>query len=134
MKKAEKKMISETKNMFAQYATFNEEKQMLTINDDTFKVIFYRVPYHAEFTINSPTIWEIRTNAKQKIIHTASLLSGSEKKLVVIYPYNSRIKRYINENEMVFIDDTFFLNMYMITIDQIEPFLASLKGDESVGV
>jgi hypothetical protein len=134
IKKAEKKMISKTKEMFANYGNFNDEDQMLTLNNDAFKVIFYKVPFNAEFTINSPKIWEIRTHSSQKIINTTSLLSGSEKKLVVIYPNNSRIKRYINENEMVFVDDTFFLNMYMVTMDKLEPFLAKLKGDDTIGV
>ncbi|QWB95189.1 hypothetical protein KHQ89_04255 [Mycoplasmatota bacterium] len=134
IKKAEKKLISQTKEMLGHYGNFNDDNQSLIINNDTFKVVFYKVPSHAKFTINSPKIWEIRTHSNQKIMNVSNLLSGSEKKLIIIYPNNSRIKRYINENEMVFIDDTFFLNMYMITIDKLEPFLATLKGDDTIGV
>jgi len=134
IKKAEKKLLNQTKEMLGHYGSFNDENQMLMINNDTFKVVFYKVPHHAEFTINSPKIWEIRTHSKQKIMNVSNLLSGSEKKLIIIYPNHSRIKRYINENEMVFIDDTFFLNMYMITINKLEPFLATLKGDDTIGV
>lgn len=119
-------------DMMSLYGDFDAEKMMLSIQQETYKVILFKVPHRGELTINSPKIWEINGSRGQKLIHMDQYLSGTEKKIVVIYPDVTPIKRYINENEMVFIKHSFFLNMYVIRAHELEDFLKQMRDTDGI--
>lgn len=119
-KKNDQELIYRTFEKLKTYGTFDEHTQQLSVANQTFKILFYKVPKDAEIMINSPKIWEIRTSYNQKLINQTTFLAGDLKKIVLIYPEVQPIKRYINENEMVFAKHTFFHNMYVIPLHDLD--------------
>ena len=119
-KKNDQELIDRTYEKLKTYGTFDENTQELSIANQTFKILFFKVPKDAEIMINSPKIWEIRTSYNQKLINQTTFLAGDLKKIVLIYPEVQPIKRYINENEMVFAKHTFFHNMYVIPLHDLD--------------
>ena len=77
--------------------------------------------------INSPRIWEVRSGSGQKLINQAYLNDTKIKKIIIIYPEVPPIKRYINENEMVFIKTSLFNNMHVIPFHLLEQLLKRIK-------
>lgn len=108
------------------YGEFDINNMSLHINDEMYKVILFKIP-HGELTINSPMIWETHGSRGQRLIHMDQYLKTPEKKIVIVYPSVSPIKRFINENEMVFVKHSFFLNMYVIRSIELEDFLKKLR-------
>ncbi|AUD65322.1 hypothetical protein BK011_06325 [Tenericutes bacterium MZ-XQ] len=93
-------------------------------NGETYEILFYKILKNHELTINSKYIWEIHRSSGNLLINQNGFLIGEHKKLVIIYPLESKIKRFINENEMVFIDEhDEFYNMRLIRFVQLESFL-----------
>ncbi|MFA6801460.1 MAG: hypothetical protein WCR19_05080 [Acholeplasmataceae bacterium] len=121
-----KKLKNDAIFIYKSYGAYDEVNHIFTYKDNSYKVIFYKVSSSAELVINSPKIWEIRSSSKPKLINQAQLLSDPMKKIIVIYPNVRPIKRYINENEMVFVKTSFFNNMYVISIEQIETLIKEM--------
>lgn len=94
--------------------------------DETYEVLFFRVGLNSELTINSKTIWEIRDAGSSRLIDQSSFLSSPYKKIVFIYPSTLVIKRFINENEMVFVKiNQAFYDMYVLRAFEIDAFFES---------
>ncbi len=104
--------------------TLNDKSILFETTNQTYEVLFYKIAKTHELTINSKYIWEIHMKHRSSLINQISFLSSSYPKLVIIYPIETKLKRFINENEMVFIDykDEFY-NMRLIKINELECFL-----------
>jgi len=87
----------------------------------TYEVIFQYVPALAELTINSKTKWEIKTNNRSEIKDMTHTFASDHEKLVIVFPTEIKIKRYINENEMVFVEPEHRFNqMHVILKKDLE--------------
>ena len=106
--------------------TRHNQKDYLEINGTVYQLLFFYVPGQAELTINSRTIWEIKSASKSNLINQSIFLSSDKPKIVVIYPSSSAIKRFINENELVFVNfNEPFYNMYVVRQHDLEKLLSA---------
>lgn len=128
--KQKQKVKSETIETLKQYGKviFNDKQILFETKQDVYEILFYKIALNHELTINSKLIWEIHTNTRSQLINQSGFLSSSYKKIVILYPIATKIKRFINENELVFIDfrDTFF-DMKLVKISELK--LALSEGD-----
>lgn len=128
--------IEHTKNMklfkqkviytLSKYGTIKHEKEMTLFTDKnrTYQIIFFYLPLNHELTINSKIVWEIKDQFKSKLINQEKLHATSYPKIVICYPSQTPIKRYINENEMEFVKfNMSFYNMYVVRISELETLL-----------
>lgn len=98
------------------------------MNDTIYELLFFYVPTQGELTINSRTIWEVRSMTKSILVNQSIFLSSDKPKIVIIHPSTLPIKRYINENELVFVNfNDFFYNMYVVKYHEIEQFFQTNK-------
>ena len=126
VKKQDKKRRQDIYDTLEAYGTLSHHTY--TINDDTFEIHLLPVSGNAELIINSPTIWEVRNGSTSRLIHQQALKNNKEK-LIIVYPLTQPIKRYINENEMVFINyKDYFHHMHIIRMDELIPFLEERKS------
>jgi len=69
-------------------------------------------------------MWEIIDSGTSKMSDQSIFLATEKPKLVMIYPTTHVIKRYINENEMVFVKPTdSFYEMNLIRTIELEEVL-----------
>ncbi len=125
--KKEKELMKKSMEIMNAYGTYDENENKLIINDQIYKIVYFKVPRQSELVINSPKIWEVRISSTKRLINQTKLLSTKDKKIVVVYPEVKPIKRYINENEMVFVKHTFFNKMHVIPIDQLDQLLIEVS-------
>ena len=89
-----------------------------------YQVLFCYVSGNGELTINSRTMWEIINSGTSQVIDQTNFLASNDPKIVIIYPSTHVIKRYINENEMVFVKPTdYFYDMHIIRDIELEAVL-----------
>lgn len=122
---------AETLTFLKQFGQIEEKDKTIEFHyqDQIYNLLFYFVPTQAELTINSPTIWEIKSKSNREFINQSAFLMTKYPKMVFIYPTIQRIKRYINENELVFIrSKDFFYQMHVISHLEIKNFF---KGETS---
>jgi len=120
-----KKMKDHVLSICKAYGVIEERNQKvyLHINETMYEVLFFYVPTQGELTINSRTIWEVRSMTKSNLVNQSIFLSSDKPKIVIIHPSTLPIKRYINENELVFVSfNDFFYNMYVVKYHEIETF------------
>lgn len=120
--KKRENMKKEIANLLARYGVLsNTNGQMqYQIGRSHYRVMFFYLPEHSELTINSRVIWELRSTGKPRLINQSEFLKGETKKIIIVYPSNAPIKRYINENEMEFIHyQTEFYNMRVLRVFEI---------------
>lgn len=99
----------------------NGSRMILHTSQGTYDVAFFRVPLQAELTINSIRTFEISSFRKTTRVTTDRLWDKSVMTLVVVYPSLHPIKRFINENEMVFTAvEKPFDNIRIGTLPEIE--------------
>ncbi|PKK88856.1 MAG: hypothetical protein CVV62_01700 [Tenericutes bacterium HGW-Tenericutes-7] len=94
-----------TVTLFETYGKIKyENKRMLFITqNETYEVLYFGMSRNAELTINSRTMWEVINAGTSKVIDQTVFLASKYPKIVIVYPSTQVIKRYINENEMVFV-------------------------------
>lgn len=120
-----KKMKDHVLSICRTYGSVEErnQKTYLKIQDTIYELLFFYVPTQGELTINSRTIWEVRSMTKSILVNQSIFLSSDKPKIVIIHPSTLPIKRYINENELVFVNfNDFFYNMYVVKYHEIEQF------------
>jgi len=122
----EKKLKEEAISLFHHYGSYNDENHTITIDEETYQIVFFKVPGFGELTINSLKIWELNGRGGQKLFYMDKYLSSPLKKIIIVYPNVAPIKRYINENEMVFVKHSFFNKMYVIRYPELKDFLNKL--------
>jgi hypothetical protein len=116
-------------HILSKYGTISHENHMLTFiqKDIKYQIIFFYLPLNHELTINSKVIWEIKDQFKSKLINQERLLASKLPKIVVCYPSQTRIKRYINENELEFVKyNHSFYQMNVVRLSELETLL---KGE-----
>jgi len=104
-KKKSEEIKESTIELLKEYGEFSHEhkQNLLKINDKIYQILFFYVPTHAELTINSKKIWEVRDASKSNLIDQTHFLKSNYPKIVVVYPTTVKIKRYLNENELEFV-------------------------------
>lgn len=125
-----KKMKEHVFSICKHYGSIDErnQKTYLHMNDTIYELLFFYVPTQGELTINSRTIWEVRSMTKSILVNQSIFLSSDKPKIVIIHPSTLPIKRYINENELVFVNfNDFFYNMYVVKYHEIEQFFQTNK-------
>lgn len=109
--------------------TYQNNKIYFKINDETFEIIFYYLSKQKELSINSPTIWEEK-HYKNRIVNQSVITKSPGRKIIIVYPSTNKITRYINENEIEFVDYKYTYNFYIITSNLIDEFINKIKGDK----
>jgi hypothetical protein len=94
--------------------SFEHGKHFFHFNNNTYELLFFYVPLFADLTINSKTIWEIKDSSKTRLFNQSHFLSSPYKKLIIVFPSQVAIKRYINENELVFVKYNQMFNQMFI--------------------
>jgi hypothetical protein len=124
-KKSEEIKVS-TIELLKKYGEFSHEhkQDLFRINGKTYHILFFYVPTHAELTINSKKIWEVRDASKSNLIDQTHFLKSNYQKIVIVYPTTVKIKRYINENELEFISyKKPFYDMYVVRHFELDELL-----------
>lgn len=129
-KKNETKIKENTRLTVQQYGEVSEIHGQLTvkINEEIYSILYIHVPANAELTINSRNKWDIHAIGKSHIIDQTQRLSSPYPKIVIVFPSTLRIKRYINENEMVFVSfsDKVY-DFYVVRVLELEDLLKRLS-------
>jgi len=115
-----------TMALLERYGKVKQENGHLFFSTKTekYEVLFFKVPTNSELTINSKVMWEIITGTTSRVVDQSSFLASEYSKLIMIYPSTQVIKRYINENEMVFVKPTdYFYNFRLIRDFELETIL-----------
>ena len=108
-----KKEIIEKIKVFGEYLD-----NVLTINEKQYYIKIVKVGLNDDFSINSMSVMQIRSNTSSKLIR---MVKTDLPKIIIVYPFNGKIKRYINENEMEFIKYCdFFWGMYVCKLNELE--------------
>jgi hypothetical protein len=127
--KQKQKIKSITIDILNKYGkTIIKEKSLLfEINKNVYEILFYKIAENHELTINSKLIWEVHTKTGSQLINQKSFLNSDYPKIIILYPIATKIKRFINENEMVFIDfqDSFY-NMRLVKYNELSRFLTEV--------
>ncbi len=102
--KQKQEIKSETIKIFEKYGKVEIKDKHLLFHKEAsiYEILFYKIAIHHELTINSKMVWEIHTKAGSQLINQTSFLSSPYQKIIILYPITTKIKRFINENEMVF--------------------------------
>lgn len=127
--KDKQKIKTKTISLLNQYGKVVIKDKNILFEKDTniYEILFYKIQSNHELTINSTIFWEIHTKAGSHLINQSNFLASKNPKIIILYPIATRIKRYINENEMVFINfnDVFF-NMRLVKISELETMLKEI--------
>lgn len=116
-KKKSQLILEQSKKELESYGEveIKDQKLYFTTQKQTYEVLFYRVGLHHELTINSRTMWEVKDASKPRLINQSAFLSSKYPKLIIVFPTNVVIKRYINENELEFVKyNKPFYDMYVM--------------------
>jgi len=107
--------------------TKKDKNLLFETSTQTYEILCYKISKTHELTINSKAIWEIHMKSKSTLINQTSFLSSKYPKIIIVYPIDTKIKRFINENEMVFIDyKDEFNNMRIVKINELELLLTEV--------
>jgi hypothetical protein len=123
-------IINKSKELLSKYGILYQDNKLdfIDIKDKTYQVLFFNVHPNQELTINSKTIWEIKSQGKPLLINQTSYLSSSYLKIVVIFPSTFKIKRYINENELEFVQfQNLIYNMHLVRYLELDELLKELS-------
>jgi hypothetical protein len=131
-KKISNQIKSKTLETIRTYGEISEMDGHLTVKIDhqVYEILYIQVPANAELTINSKNKWDIHQIGKSHIIDQSRRLSSPYPKIVIIYPSTLRIKRYINENEMVFVSyqDKVY-DYYLVRLMELDDLLKRLTDN-----
>ena len=124
IQKKDKAYLKDIRQLLSEYGTIDGNHYQ--IKDQTYDIHFFRVTSGGELIINSPIVWEVRNGSGQRL-YDQKHLKDKKQKIVIVYPTTTPIKRYINENEMLFITYKHYFNdMYVVRIDELKPFLKEM--------
>ena len=99
---------------------------VLTIDNERYFVQLVKVGSNDDFSINSMNVMQVRYKTGSKLINIAKT---ELKKIILVYPFNGKLKRYINENEMEFITyKNFFWGMHVCKLSELSEFVKYLRG------
>lgn len=101
----------------------NSHQYVLKINDRIILIRLIYAPSVTEVSFNSKRHWQLTSSSGKKMIETHGFQELVGEKLIIIYPQPGKIVKYINENEIVFVNpkmDVFGMNA--IHLHQIEQY------------
>lgn len=105
-----------------------EGKTMFSFQDKQVEVLFFTLKSTEELVINSRVMWEVFRMNKAMLYDQTEFLKSEEQKWIIIYPSIHRIKRFINENEMVFVKAFDQVYDYQLILHiELEDYLEDLK-------
>lgn len=76
---------------------------LFTYKNKTYKVKIAHIGFYKELSINSKKHWQLKPSKKIKLISTHGFDEIEGDKMLIVYPHPSKMVKYINENEIVFI-------------------------------
>ncbi len=126
-----KETISKTKDQLNMHGKVIErDKKIYWMHEEQkYQILFFYVPLHAELTINSRSIWEIKDGSGSKLVDQTVFLSQNSPKIIIIFPTTQPLKRFINENEMVFIKpEDYFYDMHVISFHNLNLLLEHITS------
>ena len=90
-----------------------------------YELVFFFPTTNYELILNSFLIWDVRKNGSTRLIHMEDKLSSSTRKIVLVYGTSIKIKRYINENEMEFLEPDKLLEgqTYVMKQEEFDSFI-----------
>lgn len=101
------------------------KQHFLKIKNEEYEIIFYYLNNKTELSVNSPRIWEEKSSVSN-LVDQSKLTKSPGIKIIIVYPSTNRILRYINENEVEFIETKLTYNFYLITYNKIDELLNKL--------
>lgn len=101
------------------------KQHFLKIKNEEYEIIFYYLNNKTELSVNSPKIWEEKSSVSN-LVDQSKLTKSPGIKIIIVYPSTNRILRYINENEVEFIETKLTYNFYLITYNKIDELLNKL--------
>lgn len=131
----EKKRLDKIKNemldILSRYGNIDIDsgKTLFKFQNHQIEVLFFTLKSVEELVVNSRVMWEIFRANKAMLIDQTEFLKSENYKWIIIYPSISRIKRYINENEMVFIKHHDQIYDYQLILwVELEEYLEDMKN------
>ena len=104
-----------------------DQKLIFTHQDQTVEILFFVLKNNEELIINSRVMWEVFQFNKAMLIDQTEFLKSDYIKWIIIFPGVHRIKRFINENELVFVQKEDFFYDYKIILNiELKDFLEDL--------
>lgn len=111
------KIKNETIAILSQFGEIHNEGKKIKFKTKKrdYQVLFCYVASRGELVINSRTKWEIIIMGTSRVLDQSVFLASNLPKIIIVYPTIQVIKRFINENEMVFVKPTdYFYDMHVI--------------------
>ncbi len=125
MIKKDKEKISQMRQLLMNYGKLDGNDYQ--IGKQNYHIHFFKVT-RGELILNSPIIWEVK-NGRGSKLYDQRHLKDHHQKIIIVYPSVMPIKRYINENEMVFVSyKQYFQDMHVVRIDELERFLKEVSS------
>lgn len=108
---------------------FNQDnKTFLKLGNENYEIMYYYLRNGKELSINSPRIWEEKSH-KSTIVNQSAITKSNGLKIIIVYPSTNKITRYINENEIEFVNNQLTYNFYIVTYNNLDSLIKKLKGD-----
>lgn len=125
--KREQKIVNKTLNILNKYGKtyFENKKYYFLYKKRTYELYFQYVAQGKEVSINNETTWQIYGNPNT-LINQDRLAKNNKYKIVIIYPNEEEIKRYINESEVEFVRFQLTYTYYVVVYKELEDFVKSL--------
>lgn len=126
-KSRENKIINKTIDILNKYGKtyYNNKSYFFEHKKRTYELYFQYIQPGKEVSINNETTWQIYGNPNT-LINQDRLAKNNKYKIVIIYPNEERIKRYINESEVQFVEFQLTYTYYAINFNNLEDFVESL--------
>lgn len=125
--KRKKKIIEKLK----EHGTLEKEGHYyyLIIGERQYQIFFKVMKNNEYLTINSHKMMQIDTNRDKRPLLIKYNYSGPPFKILILYPGLTRVKRAINENEVVFIthEDVLYDNFKVVREVEIDDFIKTIK-------
>lgn len=103
-------------------------KQIFVFKDLKVEILTFVLKHDEELVINSRVMWEVFKSSKAMLYDQTEFLKSEFDKWIIIYPSTHKIKRYINENEMVFVKyDEPIYDYQLISYLELENYLEDIK-------
>lgn len=94
---------------------------LLMIDNRTIKVRFIYMGSKRSISFNSIAHWQLHPSNKPKMINPKNFHLEKGLKLIIVYPTPTKMVKYINENEIVFVKpDELCFDYYVITSNELE--------------
>lgn len=134
LSRLEKKHLNQMKDeylhLLSNYGSLEHKEGTILFHmqNKTIEILFFVLKMNEELVINSRVMWEVFRAQKAMLYDQTEFLKSDIDKWIIVYPSILKIKRFINENEMVFVKhkDPIYDYQLILAID-LEDYLEDLK-------